>query len=214
MGLVVIAIFIIIVVLTKMRSQRGSSSDSPRSLEEKLGVLRQCGVVLSPSFTTDDMLASFDRSVYEDGGWNMVLTILGSESEDEDAHYQSKNLLYLDTECIEDDGDYARIVSRMADMTQGSLPLADVKDHIDPEDETAWVSFTLKGRTIKFDCKFNDDWIDDRILTRLNEMLQQEAPSKTFVYYDLKGQDCVLGCFTNEQLKQLNKHGIDFVPLR
>jgi hypothetical protein len=51
--------------------------------------------------------------------------------------------LQKNIECIEDNGDYKRIVERMVEMAQGSLPLENIQDHVDLEKETAWFSFTF-----------------------------------------------------------------------
>jgi len=123
------------------------------------------------------------------------------------------NLWHFDTECIEDHGDYRRIVERMVEMAQGSLPLENIKDHIDLEKEEAWFSFTFRGEEIKVECKVRDDWVDSTVFARFVDLLDKSDPGKIFVYYDLGGQDCIIGCVTRDELKRLNSEAIKFVPL-
>lgn len=37
--------------------------------------------------------------------------------------------------------------------------------------------------------------------------------SKIYIYYDLGGQDCIIGCVSKENLKALKKRGVKFGPL-
>jgi hypothetical protein len=190
-----------------------NSAEPSRTLEEKLSVLRDCGFELAPPLKIDDLLEMMDREEYEEPGWNMVLIGLGSEEEKEPFRPHCTNLWYLDTECIEDHGDYKRIAERMAEMAQGSLPLKDIKDYVDIEEEKAWVSFNLKGEEVRIDCKVQDDWLDRDIFPKFAALLKKSDPSKVFIYYNMGGQDCLIGCVDEAQLKQLNERGIGFKRL-
>lgn len=204
---------IVIVILSK-RSQPKPSVAAPKTLEQRLELLAQCGIHLNPPFTVDDLLKMFDRSEYEKLGWDMVLVGLGTTEEEEPWRNHCVNLWHFDTECIEDNGDYQRIAQRMAEMAMGSLPLEDIKDHVDIENNKAWLSFKLQGKDVRIDCKVEDDWIDPSVLSTFVELLGQSDKSKVFIYYNLGGQDCILGCVTKSQLTQLNKLGIKFEALR
>src|SRR5262249_61658822 len=100
---------------------------------------------------------------------------------------------------------------RMSDLADGGLPLGHVEDHVDPDEETAWLSFKLNGRAFKWDAAVDDDWVDPTILSRFVQLLAQQRTDKRFTYLDLGGQDCLIGCCTPRQLASLNKNtGLNF----
>jgi hypothetical protein len=101
----------------------------------------------------------------------------------------------------------------MAEMTQGSLVLKDVRDHVDVMKGEAWLSFSGGGRKIKFDCKVDGKWLDPAVLSRFVSLLKVADPSKIYILEAGGGQDCLVGCVTKNQLKKLTRLGIKFVPL-
>lgn len=202
----------------------GSSSDSQRkktskppaqktmTLEAKLATLKKCGIGLTPPYTVKDLESEY-RQALDEPGYDMLLVGLGAS--DEEPHRKlAINVWYFDTEIIFDNGDYKQIAERLVEMSQGSLVLQDIKDHVDFEKGEAWLSFTFKGRPMKIDLTLNEDWVDSIIFTRFVELLKESDPSKIYLYYDLGGgQDCVLSCVKKTEFDCLKKHGIKFVPL-
>ena len=215
---VVICVLVVVAVLTvRKRGRSGSAAGSvgrqPLTLERKLEVLADCGLKLADPFTPEDLLKSWDRGKYEEPGFDMVLVGLGITEEQEPWRNHCVNLWHFDTECIEDHGDYKKIAERMVEMTQGALVLENIEDYVDVEKETAWLSLSFRGQQTKIECKVQDDWVDTDIFAKFVELLGMADPSKIYIYYDLGGQDCLIGCVTKDSLKKLNSLGIKFVPL-
>jgi hypothetical protein len=214
---IVIVVAVVVVVLIVLKPRFASSfktrSKGSITLEQKLAILADCGLKLSDPFTIDDLLSSWDRSDFEEQGYELTLVGLGMTEEQEPWRYHCVNLWHFDSECIENEGDYKKIAERMSEMAQGSLPLENIQDHVDFEDGEAWLSFSFRGQEIKIDCKFEDDWVDTSIFGRFVQLLEQSDPSKIYIFYDLRGQDCIIGCVNKEELKRLNSNGIKFVPL-
>ncbi|MBF0548421.1 MAG: hypothetical protein HQM08_28555 [Candidatus Riflebacteria bacterium] len=183
------------------------------TLEEKLDLLTECGFKLNTPFTVENLLASWPRNEFEKPGFSLVLVSLGMTEEQEPWGNHCTNLWHMDSECIEDHGDYKELTQRMVEITQGSLPLENIQDFIDVEKKEAWVSFSFKGREFKITCRVNDDWVDPDFFGKLVELLQTADPDKIFVHFDLGGQDCLLGCVTRDQFEMLLKQGIEFAPL-
>jgi hypothetical protein len=211
--IIVVALVVIVVLIVRGKSRTGSKANRVLTLEQKLDVLAGCGLRLADPFKPEDLLASWGREDYEKPGFDLVLVGLGMTEERQPWRKHCANLWHFDTECIEDHGDYKRIIQRMVEMTQGSLLLDDIQDHVDLEKEEAWFSFTFRGKEIKVNCKVEDDWVDSTIFGRFVDLLGTVDPDKVFIYYDLGGQDCIIGCVTREKLKQLNRQGVKFVPL-
>ncbi len=183
------------------------------NIEQKLRALADCGLKLKDEFGVPDLVNSWGREALDEPGYNLTLVCLGMTQEEPPWTPHCQNLWHFDTECIDGDGSYARIAKRLAEMAQGSLPLSDLQDHVDIENGEAWVRFRFQGKPIQIDCLVEDDWVDTRIFSRFVELLAKSASNKLFVYYDLGGQDCIIGCVTREQFAKLRSVLPAFQPL-
>ena len=210
---VAVAVFLLINVTSHRRSISRGAGGPQTTLEQKLEVLAGCGLRLAKPFTCDDLLKSWSRADYEKPGYDLTLVGLSMTEEQEPYRSHCTNLWHFDTECIEDHGDYKKIAEHMAEMAQGSLPIANIRDYVDVEKKEAWLSFSFGGKDIKIPCEVQDDWVDPTIFRRFVELLAQSDSAKIYVYYDLGGQDCLIGCVTKEELQSLNRKGIKFVPM-
>lgn len=178
---------------------------SPRTLEDKLAALESCGISLGSGFSVDSLLSSWDRAEYEKPGYDLTLVGVGMTQEEPPWKPRSDNVWHFDTECIEDHGAYADIAKRMVEMAGGSLPLSDIEDYVDIEQGKAWLSFKLDGETFRIDCAVHDDWVDPKIFGHFVRLLTRKDPSKVYFYYDLGGQDCIIGCLERENYNRLRK---------
>lgn len=216
-ALAVLVVVAAVTLWTQGRSRSTSPLSSPETvhmtLEQKLAELSECGLKLGNPFKPEDLLASLDRATLENQGYDLVLIALGMTEEQAPWRNHCATLRHFDTECIEDHGDYKKIAERMVGMAQGSLPLENIRDHVDIENHQAWLSFSFRGERIKIDCKVEDDWVDAALLGRFVQLLEKSDRSKIFVYYDLGGQDCIIGCVTKGDLTKLKRKGIRFTPL-
>jgi len=194
-------------------SSEGHLAPEPKTLEEKLAALAACGFELREPFKVESLLESWRREDYEKPGLDLTLVGLGMEHESAPYQHHCINLWHFDTECIEDHGSYADIVNRMVELTQGSLVFQNIEDYVDIEEEVAWFSFTFNGETIKVQCAVDDDWVDTSVFGRFVFLLAQSDRSKLYVYYDLGGQDCMIGCVTQEQFSKLKQLSPKFEPL-
>lgn len=183
----------------------GDSPQSPQTLEQKLEALASCGITLRPEFSVGDLLRSWDRAEYEEPGYSMTLVGVGMMQEEPPWKPRSENLWHFDTECIEDHGAYVDIAKRMVELAGGSLPLTDIEDYVDIEEGKAWLSFKLDGKAIKIDCAVEDDWVDSKVFGHFIRLLGKKDPSKIYFYYDLGGQDCIIGCLDRENYQKLRK---------
>jgi hypothetical protein len=175
------------------------------TIEEKLHALADCGLKLRDQFGVPDLVKSWGREALDEPGYNLPLVCLGMTHEERPWTPHCDNLWHFDTECIDGDGSYVHIAKRMAEMAQGSLPLSDFQDHVDIEDGKAWLRFNCQGAPVHIDCAVQDDWVDTTLFGHFVDLLAQCDPTKTFIYYDLGGQDCIIGCVTQEQFNKLKK---------
>ncbi|HBI45688.1 MAG TPA: hypothetical protein DDY78_22970 [Planctomycetales bacterium] len=151
------------------------------TIENKLRTLADCGLKLNDQFSVPDLVESWGRKALDEPGYNLALVCLGMTQEEPPWTPHCENLWHFDTECMEGDGSYLRIAMRMAEMTQGSLPLSDFQDHVDVEERKAWLRFKCQGKLVHIDCEVQDDWVDPSIFGRFVDLLAKCDPNKLFI---------------------------------
>jgi hypothetical protein len=183
-------------------------------LEEQLERLADCGIHLKPEVTPEILLESFERDRYEERPYVGAVIRLGGELERPPFTPLSNNLFHLDTECIAAPGDYVSFATRMRDLMQGELPIENVRDHIDIENGDARLEFELDGHTVEWRARVDNHWIDPEILSQFCALMVSRNTRRRFTYLDLKGQDCIIGCATEQELRSLRKlTGMNFTWL-
>lgn len=177
------------------------------AFEEQLQNLADCGIKLRSQFSPEVLFEEWKKEDFEKEPYEMLLVALGGDKETETWQWTplSNNIWHFDTECIEDFGDYAEIAVRMRDLAEEDLPLESIGDYIDIEEEIAWLEFGLDGRKYHWDLQIEDDWVDTEIFGMFIELLENRGSNKKYTYFDLRGQDCLIGCCTAEQLAKLRK---------
>jgi hypothetical protein len=175
------------------------------TIEEKLAALAECGFRLKGQFGVSDLVESWGREALDKPGFDLALVCLGMTEEQPPWTPHCDNLWHFDTECIEGSGSYVRIVERMAEMAQGSLPLSDIEDHVDMDGGKGWLRFKCRGESIHIPCTVDSDWVDTSVFGNFVDLLAKCEPSKLFTFYGLDGQDCIIGCTTRQQYERLRQ---------
>ena len=198
--------FPVAVALASTAAWRVIKSRRRVPLEQQLAVLATCGIALKRDKSLDLLLSSRSRRALEAEPYLLLLCAMGEEcsaGSDVSADFCSDDIWHFDTECIEDHGDYARIADRMAVLAGGRLPLENVRDFVDVEAGIAWLSFSLGPEQYKWDFAVQDDWVDPSLFAKLVNLLDTRSRDERFISIDLKGQDCLIGCLTAEQMSAL-----------
>ncbi|PGM57355.1 hypothetical protein [Bacillus sp. AFS053548] len=186
------------------------------SFSEQLCELQKIGIELNPNLNEELILAEYSKEEFEREPYLLLLIELGSEMELNENYINCSNeIWHLDTECIEDTGDYVRIAERIKDLSKDYLNLKNIKDFVDVENQTASISFTLDEKDYCWKLEVNDDWIDEKIIVKFNDLLEIKNTDKRVYILDLGGQDCLVGIYSKEQVKKLNNllKGYKFVSL-
>ena len=76
-----------------------------------------------PGISRDDLLHSLGGTMESAVDWVQLLCVLGSEVERGDFERISDDIWHFDAECIEDHGDYLRVVERFVILAKGALAL-------------------------------------------------------------------------------------------
>jgi hypothetical protein len=174
-------------------------------LATQLDMLAAWGIRPNPAVEIPDLLLRFPEQAYERSPFKLLLTVLGDISAHEPFLPLSDNIWHLDAKCIGGPGDYAHVARRMAALAGDALPLANFSDSLDLRQGTAWLSFTLGEREFHWPAKVEEDWIDPNILSRFVALLDSQDTDRRFTLLDFPGRDCLIGCSTPAQFKQLRK---------
>jgi hypothetical protein len=181
----------------------------------RLTALAEGGVRLAPGRTPADIAIDPGRELVDPDAYCSILVRMGGLAPGRGAGYISDDIWHFDTECIEGDGAYVAIASRLSTLAKGNLPLTTIKDYVDIEEGRAWLAFELDGTPYRWEPTVEGDWVDPSILTRLADLLIQRSTGYRFTYINLGGQDCLIGCATEEQLGALrSKTGLTVSWLR
>ncbi|MBM7364750.1 hypothetical protein [Priestia taiwanensis] len=174
-------------------------------MSEQLRELQKAGIHLRKGMTEDILLEEFDEKEFEKEPYLLALVAMGGEVEVEEDDFVdvSDDVWHFDTECIEDNGDYVQIVERVKALSKGLLEIENIRDAVDIEEEEATLTFTLAGKEYHWDLEVDNDWVDGTIFDRFNELLAQQKTEKRIAILEL-GQDCLIGMYSPEQLKQIN----------
>lgn len=153
------------------------------------------------------MLSEFDRKLYEEDPYNLLLSVFGSEYEKEDEEWEanSNNIYHFDTECVEDNGAYITVLNNLKRISNGSFDIETVNDSVDIEARKANVSFFYRGKEHKWNLKVDDDWFDVNLIEKINKLMKINGESKQFYRYS-PDQTIILICVdleTKEKIEQL-----------
>jgi hypothetical protein len=162
--------------------------------------LTALGIRIRDGITSDDLLFSLGGTLEQPVDWADLLCVLGGEVERKPYARISDDIWHLDAECIEDGGDYIRLLERFIVLAKDALPLTELRDHVDIEAGEAWVEFALDGQSIHWDLEVQDDWVDAGFYSRLQQLVAPRAGGKKFFIAGL-GQDSLI-CFGDEAMKQ------------
>ncbi len=179
-----------------------------KTVEAMLAELAAVGIELHPGISVDQLLADHPRAAVEEGGFELLLAVMGDEQFDpktfEVLNPLSDDVWHFDTEAIEDHGAYVRIVENCSRLTGGDLKFEGVRDYVDVEKEIAWVEVSTNGRSDRIDLKIDNDWVDPKIFAKLQDWLDQAGSGRRFAVQGL-GQDVLLICKQPEQIRMINR---------
>ncbi len=181
------------------------------TLYAQLDALAECGIAPNDGVGPAQLLALHDEREYETSPFKLLLSVLGTESPEPPCLPLSNNLWHMRAECISGRGDYVKVARRMAALAGSALPLEAVSDDFDWRQGVSWIEFTLHGHAFRWPAKIEERWIDPNILSRFVALLEEQNTTRRFTGLDLGGQDCLIGCATDEQFAALRKRtGLEF----
>jgi hypothetical protein len=180
-------------------SSKKETSKKAESVTKGLELLAAIGIRPRPQISHEDLLFSLGGTMDSPADWILLLCVLGGEVERGNFERISDDVWHVDAECIEDNGDYIRLIERFAILTKGLLPLKNIRDHVAIEEGEAWVEFELEGKLIHWDLEVSDDWMAPELYSNLQQLASSRSDKKFFIV--ALGQDSLI-CFGDAAMKQ------------
>lgn len=155
---------------------------------------------------------SDEDSADENAALNTESVPVDEETEEPDTDAQpnteiwlpvSDDILYLDSDCIEDSGIYTEILERLSAMTHGDAAFTDITDTVDMEHYTAHIGFTYNEKSYGFDLEVQGTQIDSSFFSKINAALVENGTEKLF-YLHLAEPEMLVIYSEPKQVKKLN----------
>ncbi|TXK80680.1 hypothetical protein [Paenibacillus sp. N3.4] len=101
------------------------------TLEEQINVLLRLGITFKESESSrlvNNLLVQFDRENYEQDPFYLLLTIIGANLFDHNDNEirMSNDVWNFDTECIDEENIYTKLLKDFINLAKGELPLENI----------------------------------------------------------------------------------------
>lgn len=181
-------------------------------INQQLKNLHSVGIRLKKEFDLMKYL-DFEHEEYLEKPYICLMMSLGSETEikDNEFGYLSNDVWYFDMECVEDHGDYVRLLARIKEMINGEVAIEEIKDCIDFEEERISITFSVNGHSNTYELELNDDWIDVGLFGIFSNILMEIGSKKRF-FYSALDQCLLVVLIDKEQYVNLNSLLNVFIP--
>lgn len=172
------------------------------TFSEALEQLARIGITTRPGISNASLLETLGGGMDTPVNWRDLLCVLGSDCEVNPGEFEaaSDDIWLFDTECIDVPGSYINIVNGFITLARGALPLLDLHDHVDLDNQSAWFKFLLDGKIHHWNLEVNEDWVDPNLYARLQELVTARGGEQRFFLTSL-GQDCLIS-FGDERMRQ------------
>lgn len=172
------------------------------SFEEQFTTFSNLGFTLYKDIDKEELLYAYSKEDYEANPYNLLYMAWGQISENTDKPV-SDNCWYFDFESIESEGDYVEILENLKRISGNELNFSNIKDNIDFDNETAWVSFDLNGEHYKYDLVFESDWADHTLFENIVKLTKKYNTKAKFTVHS-GGQDVVIDYMTESEFNKFN----------
>jgi hypothetical protein len=178
------------------------------TLEQKLENLAQCGLKLAEPFTIEDILYSWEREELEKPGYEFLFGALAMCEEREPWRQLCDSCFNFDSECIENEDDYTRILLQIAAMTKGDMILSAFSEQVPIGGGKAYLSFNCNDAPVALEFQQDNDWFNEHVFDQVLGLLKTTGSKRVFFTRDTGDQNCEVGCLFPEQIERLRKLGL------
>jgi hypothetical protein len=193
-----------------------SLNDNKPTFEQQLETFKQLGFVLNPGIDTADINRwPGGQYEFEEPPFHLMYQTLGQTIEREPFTPLTNKVWDFDLEAIEDHGAYIDIMKNISRITNSELIFENIKDYVNLDETKAWVSFTCRGDSYRWDLRVNNDWADGDLFDSVQALTYKYKTNGKFTFFNTGGQNFVLGYCTSEELEKIRKlTGLEIVWLK
>jgi hypothetical protein len=174
------------------------------TIEKQLDTLSKLGISPRHDLFVEWLCNDWGRETVETDPWNLILFTLGGERELDNGWEPLSNDIYsFDTECVEDDNIYADIFKKLSFYSKGDFNINNVSSEVNHENKEASVSFAYERRTYHWKLRYDDDWFDCAVISRINDLIHGNGIQKSF-YTCSPDQNLFILYASDETIKELN----------
>ena len=173
------------------------------NFDRQLERFYQLGFFTDPKEVKRELLFAEDKSLFENDPFRLMYIYLASGYQREPFKPLTNRCIFLDSECIEDQGIYVELMQEFIRITRGEISINNFEDFLDFDSGKASISFDHRQERICWDLRIDNDWIDMRILDNLVQ-LSDEINTNGKYSYLLTGQTFVLGYHSKEEFNTLS----------
>ena len=176
-------------------------------LEQQIGEFAAAGLSLLPGRTIDELISTETREAYENDPYRLLLSIYATDVEGDprDRWYTAEGFAW-DTECINEPGDYAKILRYLERLTGEDVFTTLSDDAQFADSGTATITYAIKGGEVRQKAvKLNRDWADTEAVFDIMDEI--EAALNDGRKFHLGDSDAPLQIFflTQDTANALNK---------
>lgn len=163
----------------------------------------------------EKLLIQFDRKIYEEQPYILLLTILGAEIIEDNGEVlrMSYDVWNFDTECIDEEGIYIELMKYFTNLSKSEFSLRHVESKVDFDNKEGYISFEYEGDVYKWSIAINEDWLDLNLFRELGKLASRKNGNKNYYFFD-DGQSLTLIYCDRNSCRELNKlSGSKFLEL-
>lgn len=184
------------------------------SFDEQIKVFKNLGIEFNEGASEADIINMWGKDELETEPYSLLYISLGSQVEREPWTPITNQCWHFDTEAIQNEGAYVDIIENLKRVSGGELNFKNITDVVDWDNQSASVSFELNGDKYSWDLKFDNDWVDPNLFSKIVKLTEKYKTVGRFTYYNTGGQDLVIGWSKPEKLDEIkSKTGLEIVWL-
>jgi hypothetical protein len=174
-------------------------------LSAQLSELAKAGIFPAAGVTEDDWISFYELAEYVAAPYQNVIEVLGCPIQRKPYSPICNRMWMCDYECIEDYGDYQKILERLQVLSGGSLPVSNIADFVDIEQSKAWLEFDLEGKRVHWDAQVDNDWLDPYIIVKFDALLRDKTDLLIYSNHTDFGQSALFACMTESEFSIFGK---------
>lgn len=165
--------------------------------------LRGCGINLRGHSTLDQLVAGVDPAAFADPPFVQLLCAMGGLTEEGEAW--SDEVWMWPAACVGEDGVLTVLVSHLARLCRGALPVEDVADAINAESGEVAIAFTLDGERVEWSVPLMDGEPEGGLLTSLAAVAAERGDGARLAALELEGAGRLLVFMTEPEIAELSE---------